>query len=367
MVATNALKVLIFFAVVTTILIAGQAAYAFTQSFVPITFPVAGNCSFEDTFGAPRGNGTRAHEGIDIIADKMTPAVAVVDGTIDWLNDGVETSTANGLPYFNLMLHGDDGNDYFYLHLNNDTPGTDDGMGGPINAYAPGIVDNVHVKAGQTIAFIGDSGNAEETVSHLHFEIHVGGYKINLINPYISLIVAKNGSPFKDVLSGDWCVWYVLNLSSKGIIGGYSDNTFRPTEEVTKGEFIKMVSAAVGIGSASAYGNAFGDVSQSHWAWPYIEGAKAASVVDGDANGLFHPDEPINRAEAAKIAVKAFGVAENISGNGFSDVPQQTWAFASIMTARSAGIIEGYSDGTFRPHASISRAEAAKIIYKICK
>ena len=68
----------------------------------------------------------------------MTPMLAVVDGTLDWLNLTGKLSSYNGLPYYNILLRGDDGNDYFYIHLNNDTPGTDDGQGGVQNAYAPG-------------------------------------------------------------------------------------------------------------------------------------------------------------------------------------------------------------------------------------
>ena len=106
----------------------------------------------------------------------MTPLSAVVDGKLDWLNLTGKLSSYNNLPYYNILLRGDDGNDYFYVHINNDTPGTDDGMGGVQFAYAPGLTNGMHVKRGDVIAYVGDSGNAEDTAPHLHFEIHVGGY-----------------------------------------------------------------------------------------------------------------------------------------------------------------------------------------------
>lgn len=337
-----------------------------TPTIVPIVFPVAGKCSFTDTFGAPRDGGKRKHEGLDIMADKMTPILAVVDGTVGWLCDGTQTSTANGFPYYQLMLHGDDGNDYFYLHINNDNPGTDDGMGGPEHAYAPGIVNGVRVTAGQVIAYVGDSSNAEDTAPHLHFEIHLGGYK-HPIDGYPSLVIAQGKSLFKDVTSTSWYFQYVNKLVSDGIIKGYSDGSFRPDGLVTRAEFIKMVVTAAKIQPATAFSGDFGDVGFEHWAWPYIEAAKSAGVINGDAGGRFRPDMPINRAEAAKIIMKACALPENVSGATFSDVAQDFWGYTPIMTAMNSGIINGYPDKTFKPLKFTNRAEASKTIYMICQ
>jgi len=350
---------------IITVLILMFVPPAFSETVIPIVFPVDGECSFTDTFGAPRGGGTRTHEGIDIMAPKMTPVLAAVDGRIGWLNDGTATSTANGLPYYNLMLFGDDGNDYFYVHLNNDTPGTDDGQGGPVYAYAPGIANGVRVLAGQHIAYVGDSGNAEDTAPHLHFEIHLGGYK-NPINSYPSLVAARNVSLFKDIASGTWYFQHVNALVGKGIVNGYDNGTFKPDNPVSRAEFIKMVAIASGIEVSTEHNNYFPDVPFEHWSRPYIEAAKSAGIVSGDTRGRFRPDEPINRAEAAKIIVKASGLAEGSSGDPFIDVSDDFWGYISIMTARSSGIISGYPDGTYRPLNPINRAESSKIIHAIC-
>ena len=96
---------------------------------VPILFPLEKRVTWTDTFGAARSGG-RTHAGNDLMAPKMTPILAVVDGKLDWLNLTGKLSSYNNLPYYNILLRGDDGNDYFYIHLNNDTPGTDDGQGG---------------------------------------------------------------------------------------------------------------------------------------------------------------------------------------------------------------------------------------------
>ena len=145
-----------------------------------IVFPIVGDHYYSDTWGAPRGGGTRTHEGTDIMADKMVPVVAVADGTVGWMH------AEQGGKCCAMALYHDDGWASWYIHLNNDTPGTDDGLGW---GFAEGIERGVHVTAGQLIGYVGDSGNAEWTAPHVHFELHrPDGLKIN---PYPSLVAAQ--------------------------------------------------------------------------------------------------------------------------------------------------------------------------------
>jgi len=146
-----------------------------------IVFPVQGGARFSDDFGDPRSGG-RTHEGNDLIAPKMTPILAARGGRVTF---APMTEPSYG---YMITISGDDGYRYNYLHINNDTPGTDDGSGGPQYAYAPGIADGVTVTQGQHIAWVGDSGNAEGTVSHLHFEIRLPDG--TPIDPYPYLNVA---------------------------------------------------------------------------------------------------------------------------------------------------------------------------------
>ena len=154
--------------------------FAFSRE---LTFPVDGANHFRDDFGEPRGaGGERKHMGVDIIADKLTPVVAAVDGVV---SDVVSPEAVWG---YAVTIKDSAGYKYHYLHLNNDTPGTDDGLGGESGAYAPGIKIGARVKAGDLIGWAGDSGDAEDTGSHLHFEIETPK-KVN-INPYESLVLA---------------------------------------------------------------------------------------------------------------------------------------------------------------------------------
>jgi hypothetical protein len=131
-----------------------------------VVFPVGVEVSFSDTFGAPRSGG-RTHQGQDLMAPKGTPVVAVSDGTITWMK---HTNDGNAGNY--LVLTDAAGWEYWYIHLNNDTPGTDDGSNRYDQAFSDGIRKGQKVKAGEVIGWVGDSGNAESSGSHLHFEVH---------------------------------------------------------------------------------------------------------------------------------------------------------------------------------------------------
>ena len=160
----------------------------FGAPVIPITgppsiiFPVQGGATFSDDFGAQRSG--HLHEGNDLIAPKMTPIIAARGGRVVF---APMTEPSYG---YMLSIAGDDGYKYNYLHINNDTPGTDDGLGGPQYAYAPGIEVGVTVTQGQHIAWVGDSGDAEATVSHLHFEIRIADG--SAIDPYPYLNAALN-------------------------------------------------------------------------------------------------------------------------------------------------------------------------------
>jgi hypothetical protein len=151
------------------------------QEIYPLVFPVGGPHSFTDTFGAPR-DGQRLHQGIDIFADKLTPVVAAADGTVRRIGVGERAGRY-------IVIEHQDGWLSYYLHLNNDSPGTDDGL---VDDAVPGITIGAAVAAGDLLDYVGDSGNAESTPSHLHFELHRPSGDI--VNPYPHLLAAS-GAP----------------------------------------------------------------------------------------------------------------------------------------------------------------------------
>jgi peptidoglycan hydrolase-like protein with peptidoglycan-binding domain len=133
----------------------------------PLVFPVQGDNWYQDWFWAYRTSGL--HHAQDIMAAKMVPVVAAATGTVTYVNWSTNPENLNPHRCCNLVIRHDDGWQSWYIHLNNDTPGTDDGQAWGI---APGILPGTRVNAGDVIGWVGDSGNAENTAPHLHFELY---------------------------------------------------------------------------------------------------------------------------------------------------------------------------------------------------
>lgn len=166
-------------------MISGIAPAVSEPAFLIEEFPnQSEDVEFFDSWGARRPGGRR-HKGIDIHSPKGSPVVAVADGFViarKWHRDSG----------FYLKIAHADGWVSSYVHLNNDRPGTDDGAGGEGAAFAPGIEVGAFVRAGDLIGYVGDSGNAEGTVSHTHFSLELEGTKIN---PYPFLVEALTPGP----------------------------------------------------------------------------------------------------------------------------------------------------------------------------
>ncbi|MCC7492722.1 MAG: M23 family metallopeptidase [Fimbriimonadaceae bacterium] len=151
---------------------------------VPLVFPVLGRVDLSDTFLAARDGGRRRHHGQDLMAPKMRPLLACFDG-LAYPRRGREAGGS-----CSLVLRGDNGWEAFYVHVNNDTPGTDDGLGGAVYAFPERIADDgTRVAAGELIGWVGDSGNAEQTASHCHFELANGATRV-VYNAFPSLRAA---------------------------------------------------------------------------------------------------------------------------------------------------------------------------------
>lgn len=115
--------------------------------------------------------------------------------------------------------------------------------------------------------------------------------------------------------------------------------------------------------SVPVFAATFPDVPENHQNFAAIEYLKSAGIINGYPNGTFGPDNAINRAEATKIIDNAFEVRTDGEYEIlFPDVLSTAWYFPFVMGAREAGLINGYNDGKFRPVNTVNLAEAMKIL-----
>jgi hypothetical protein len=102
----------------------------------------------------------------------------------------------------------------------------------------------------------------------------------------------------------------VIRLNALEIIGGFPDGTFRPDEPVTRAQFAKIITSAVGVASAAEYAKGttkFSDVPATHWASGYINVATDIGVIKGRPDGTFGPEDQVTYAEAITMIVRALG------------------------------------------------------------
>jgi hypothetical protein len=274
-----------------------------------MVFPLDGDHSSSyDNFGACRGSGcSRRHEGNDIMAAKGIPVLAVGHGVVAWISSPTALSSVH--------IGIDHGNGWFsrYIHLNNDTQNADGSYSDDGQEYgiAPGLVIGSEVEAGQLIGWVGDSGNAEGSASHLHFELRSnpnGGHGI-AVNPNGYLLKAEHDwtGTFRD----DDNSTHEANIEkifAEGITFGCNpplNTEFCPNRQITRGEMSAFIVRALDLHAASG-SVLFDDVSGTTFEND-IDKLMTAGIGFGCDENSFCPDQPLLRDEMAELLVRAFG------------------------------------------------------------
>ncbi|MFF2017707.1 amidase family protein [Paenibacillus sp. NPDC058177] len=163
--------------------------------------------------------------------------------------------------------------------------------------------------------------------------------------------------------NGHWAKESIDFLIQKGLINGYPDGSFRPNLGITRAEAVKVLTTELGLTPQT---NSFTDVTASHWAAGFIGAAQHAGLMTGYTNGTFKADAPISREEMAALLVRAFKLSDGTTVS-FSDIPANSWSYNYIAALTANQIITGYTDGTFRPANDITRAEFSTMVTKVLK
>jgi len=174
---------------------------------------------------------------------------------------------------------------------------------------------------------------------------------------------------FKDVKETDWYYEAVKFAYEKGITSGVSENSFAPSDSVTRGQFITMLCRAYGINEMT--GDNFADCGNT-WYTGYLAAAKQLGISSGVGNNKFAPEKKITREEMVTLIynyLKAKGeIREEYKKADFADSEAiSDWAQAAVSFASGKGYVKGKENSVFDPKGNATRAELAQIFFNIFK
>ena len=370
---------------------------------VDITFPTDPRATYHDDYDQPRSGG-RFHKATDLMGQKLWPLFAAAAGTVSYI-PGADGSPMPSYGYM-ITIKDADGREYHYVHLNNDTPGTDDGQGGPEWAYAAGLERGSKVERGEFIGYMGDSGNAENVGAHLHFQVEdptvLDPYGTNYINPYASVKAAAERADFStdtpsesaarrypavvartidlacpsglvptagfaDVLAGashgaavDCVVWWQ-------VARGTSATTYAPGAGVTRAQmaaFMARLLTAAGVELPAEPADNFDDDDGSPHE-PAINQLAELGVVGGVGEGRYDPGATVSRAQMATFLVRAVELASDgtlaAGDDAFADDDRSPHE-ANIDKVAAAGLATGVSTGRYDPSAGVRRDQMGSFV-----
>ncbi|WP_194843480.1 S-layer homology domain-containing protein [Paenibacillus sp. B01] len=182
--------------------------------------------------------------------------------------------------------------------------------------------------------------------------------------------VVKKASSFKDATGNAAYDSSILTLTARGVLNGYSDGTFRPDGKVTRAEFAVMLSKALGL-SPSASGEAaaaFKDVAAGSWYSDAVKLVAKAGIINGYSDGAFKPNQTITHQEMMVMLVKAmqFSGYKSISVDMIATPSLSAWAVESYRQAIGSKLIGTANDPFhFERNASSSRKESALLLQRL--
>lgn len=158
-----------------------------------------------------------------------------------------------------------------------------------------------------------------------------------------------------------WAKEAIGKAVASGTVTGYPDGTFRPDGTISRVEFFQMINKMFGFTKESKA--VYSDVTPQSWYAPVVEKANAAGYISGYSDGTIHPNDRVTRQEAAVVISRLKPMLPTSKAPAFTDaLAIADWSRLAISGAFEAKVMVGYPDGTFKPEAPITRAEALIIL-----
>lgn len=207
-----------------------------------------------------------------------------------------------------------------------------------------------------------------------------------LIWPYIKLAIKAGAilmllglnlprafaATFPDVPSSHDNFMAIEDLSKKGIIKGYPDNTFQPEREVNRAEALAIILKGLNIEippEIQMNEVIFPDVKTDSWFYPFVMNGWRLAIVKGYSDNTFKPGQTVNLVESLKMIITAAGVtiADTKLPNLYKGLDNTAWYAPYANFAESKNLIQAGDDGLVHPDAKITRGELAELVYRFLK
>ncbi|WP_458126905.1 glycoside hydrolase family 3 N-terminal domain-containing protein [Paenibacillus sp. Z3-2] len=173
---------------------------------------------------------------------------------------------------------------------------------------------------------------------------------------------------FVDLQHSKWAEDGIEYMAKRGTVAGYGNRIFKPEAQVTRAQAVTFMVRELYPDQLQkeVEGTIYADVPTTHPFHREIAIAAKNGLASGFPNGTFRPDAPLSRAETAAFLTRAYSLAEGNEPARWTDTDMH-WAAAPILIMSSNGLVGGYSDATFRPNQSVTRAEYAVFMARVIR
>ncbi|NGP46131.1 S-layer homology domain-containing protein [Bacillaceae bacterium SIJ1] len=173
-----------------------------------------------------------------------------------------------------------------------------------------------------------------------------------------------DAAPLTDV-NGHWAEDELNDVIEQGWMKGYVDGSFGVNRKVTRAEMATIMSRAFEQLPKQQSALAYTDVPTFHWAFDAIQYSSSVGLMKGATADKFRPNREMTRAELAQMVSRLIPENEGDETIVYSDVPSGFWAVEAINKVSLSGYLTGYSDQTFHPNKSVTRAEVAVVLDRL--
>jgi hypothetical protein len=212
------------------------------------------------------------------------------------------------------------------------------------------------------------SAYGDNSAHNLKFESTTDGIGLGSLNFFIDDVGLY--AQFSDIGAGFWAENYITSLSCSNVVGGFPDGTYKPTQQVNRAQMSAFIVRAVdGTEPADCVSDPFPDVSTGFWACKYIKRAVDLGIVSGFPDGTYRPTQIVNRGQMAAFIIKGMiadgqlpGEPADCVSDPFPDVPSGHTFCKYIQELVNQGIASGFGDGTYKPTQQVNRAQMSVFV-----